>query len=247
MPSPLRTFLFLLALLTVSQAGGQGAVAAAADGNRSPTAWVAGSEVDAKEVERDGLDQWFVQQAIPDDVFSRMKGKSFPVHCTIARSDLRYLRVLHFDGNGRAKRGEMVCNKAIAADLISIFKELYKQRYPIESIRLIDDFDADDERSMRANNSSAFCFRTVKGARKLSAHARGMAVDINTLYNPYYRKTSSGKVIIQPSNAGKYCNRSATFPYKIVKGDLLYRLFIQHGFRWGGAWRTTKDWQHFEK
>jgi hypothetical protein len=100
---------------------------------------------------------------------------------------------------------------------------------------------------MRANNSTCFCYRTVKGSNKLSAHARGMAVDINALYNPYYRRSRNGKVTVQPSNALKYCDRSASFPYKIDRNDLLYKLFIKHGFRWGGAWRTVKDYQHFEK
>ncbi len=209
--------------------------------------WVAGSVVSVEKVKQQGMDTWFTQQPVPDDIFTRMKGKSYPSDCSIPRSSLRYLRVLHVDKDGRIKRGELVCNKAIAADLISIFKELYRQKYPIEGIRLIDDFDANDERSMRANNSSAFCFRRVKGSQKLSAHARGMAVDINTLYNPYYRRTTSGKVTVQPSNALKYCDRTASFPYKIERGDLLHRLFLQHGFRWGGAWRTVKDWQHFEK
>ncbi|MGI6243531.1 MAG: M15 family metallopeptidase [Prevotella sp.] len=209
--------------------------------------WKAGTEVSAKMVERTGLGQWFVQQPIPDAVFARMQGKSYPAGCTIPRSSLRYLKVLHYDGDGHVRMGEMVCNRLIADDLVSIFKELYQHRYPIQSIRLIDDFDAVDERSMRANNSSCFCYRKVKGSKKLSAHARGMAVDINALYNPYYRRSRSGKVTVQPSNALKYCNRSASFPYKIDRNDLLYKLFIKHGFRWGGAWRTVKDYQHFEK
>lgn len=209
--------------------------------------WEAGSEVSIEEVRRMGVDKWFVQQPISDAVFMRMQGRSYPADCVVSQGSLRYLRVLHYDGRGRIKRGEMVCNKLIADDLVSIFKELFRQRYGIESIRLIDDFGAADERSMRANNSSCFCYRTVKGAAKLSAHARGMAVDINPLYNPYYRKGADGKVVVQPSNALKYCDRSASFPYKIVRGDLLYKLFRQHGFRWGGDWRTVKDYQHFEK
>ena len=212
-----------------------------------PKEWKSGAVVPVETVRRTGLEQWFVQQPIPDAVFARMQGKSYPVGCTVPRSSLRYLKVLHDDGKGNIRMGEMVCNKSIADDLLSIFKELFRNHYPIESIRLIDDFDAVDERSMRANNSTCFCYRTVKGSRKLSAHARGMAVDINTLYNPYYRRSANGRVTVQPSNALKYCDRSATFPYKIERGDLLYKLFVKHGFRWGGAWRTVKDYQHFEK
>lgn len=191
--------------------------------------------------------QTFTAQPVPDSVFQRMKGRSYPHDCTIPRSDLRYLRLSHVDADGREHVGEMVCNKAIAQDILDIFCELYRQKYPIERIRLIDDYEASDERSMRDNNTSSFCFRKVSGTTKLSKHALGMAVDVNTLYNPYVRTGKDGRRIVEPSTAVKYVDRTRSFPYKIVKGDLLYRLFLQHGFQWGGSWRTMKDWQHFEK
>jgi len=191
--------------------------------------------------------QEFSSQPIPDSVFQRMQGRSWPEGCTIRRADLRYLRLLHYDAEKRQHVGEMVCNKAIADDLIEIFKELYRQKYPIQRIRLIDDYDASDERSMRDNNSSCFCYRRISGTTKLSKHAQGMAVDINTLYNPYVRTGKNGRRIVEPATATKYVDRRKSFPYKIVKGDLLHRLFLQHGFKWGGSWRTMKDWQHFEK
>jgi hypothetical protein len=43
-----------------------------------------------------------------------------------------------------------------AAALTDIFKKLYENNYPIEKIRLVDEYDADDEKSMRDNNSSCF-------------------------------------------------------------------------------------------
>ena len=191
--------------------------------------------------------QEFSSQPIPDSVFQRMQGRSWPEGCTIRRADLRYLRLSHYDAEKRQHVGEMVCNKAIANDLLEIFRELYRQKYPIERIRLIDDYNADDEQSMRDNNSSCFCYRKISGSTKLSKHAQGMAVDINTLYNPYVRTGKDGRRIVEPATATRYVDRRKSFPYKIVKGDLLYRLFLQHGFKWGGNWRTMKDWQHFEK
>ena len=191
--------------------------------------------------------QEFFSQPIPDSVFQRMQGRSWPEGCTIRRADLRYLRLSHYDAEKRQHVGEMVCNKAIADDLLDIFRELYRQQYPIQRIRLIDDYDASDERSMRDNNSSCFCYRRISGTTKLSKHAQGMAVDINTLYNPYVRTGKNGRRIVEPATATKYVDRRKSFPYKIVKGDLLHRLFLQHGFKWGGSWRTMKDWQHFEK
>ena len=191
--------------------------------------------------------QEFSSQPIPDSVFQRMQGRSWPEGCTIRRADLRYLRLSHYDAEKRQHVGEMVCNKVIADDLLDIFRELYRQQYPIQRIRLIDDYDASDERSMRDNNSSCFCYRRISGTTKLSKHAQGMAVDINTLYNPYVRTGKNGRRIVEPATATKYVDRRKSFPYKIVKGDLLHRLFLQHGFKWGGSWRTMKDWQHFEK
>lgn len=191
--------------------------------------------------------QVFSVQPIPDSVFSRMKGRSWPEGCTVRRTDLRYLRLSHFDAEKKEHVGEMVCNKAIANDLLEIFRELYRQKYPIQRIRLIDDYEAEDERSMRDNNTSCFCYRKVSGTTKLSKHATGMAVDINTLYNPYVRTGKDGRRIVEPATATPYVDRRKSFPYKIVKGDLLHRLFLQHGFKWGGSWHTMKDWQHFEK
>ncbi len=183
----------------------------------------------------------FSVQPLSDSIFQVMKGKSYPEGCTIERSDLRYLTVLHVDAEGRVHRGELVCNKAIADNLLDIFRELYKARYPIERMQLIDNFDADDERSMQANNSSCFCYRVVKGSKHLSKHSQGMAIDINPLYNPCVKGEH-----VQPATARRYANRSRKFSYKIERGDLLWQLFTQHGFRWGGAWRSLKDWQHFE-
>ena len=141
----------------------------------------------------------------------------------------------------------MVCNKKIANDIKDIFQELYKHRYPIGRMQLIDDYDADDERSMQDNNTSCFNYRAVAGTNKLSKHSQGLAIDINPLYNPCVRRRKDGSVLIQPSTAHRYANRSKKLPCTIDKEDLCYQLFIKHGFTWGGSWRTVKDYQHFER
>lgn len=214
---------------------------------QSLRSWKAGAVVSNKAIQSFGIDKCFGIDKIGDAVFARMKGKSFKEDSRIPLSDLRYIRALHIDINGNIHLGEMVCHRSIAHDLVEIFRELYKAHYPIERMLLIDEYQADDETSMRANNSSCFNYRYVKGSGKLSKHAQGLAVDINTLYNPYVKRRANGTLIIQPSTAKKYVNRDACFPYKIMKGDLLYNLFIQHGFTWGGSWCSLKDYQHFEK
>ena len=190
--------------------------------------------------------QDFYQQEITDDIFSRIEGKSFKANCTTPREDLRYLRVLHYNKDREIFEGELICHKDIAEDLLAIFQELYKAAYPIERMVLIDEYDADDEASMRANNTSAFNFRYASGMKRLSFHSTGMAIDINPLYNPLV-KHREGQTRVFPTTAAAYMDRTKYFPYKIEKGDLCYRLFKKYGFSWGGDWKSSKDYQHFEK
>ena len=182
---------------------------------------------------------------INKSVWKRIKGKSYKKDCTIPRKDLRYLHILHKDINGRTPEGEMVTNVYIAKDVLDIFKKLYKADYPIEKVRLVDEYDADDEKSMEDNNSSSFNFRFISHTTKVSKHGLGLAVDINTLYNPY-TKIVDGKRIVEPVNAEAYLDRSKDFMYKIDHDDLCYRLFKEKGFEWGGDWTRAKDYQHFE-
>ena len=182
---------------------------------------------------------------ITDEIFERIQGKSFKEDCTLPREDLRYLHVLHVDLDGAEHEGEMIVNCHIAEDVLDILRQLYEAGYPIEKIRLVDEYGADDELSMEDNNSSSFNFRFISHTTRVSKHGLGLAVDINTLYNPY-TKIVDGQRTIEPVNGEPYLDRDADFPYKIDHEDLCYRLFIEHGFEWGGDWEDRKDYQHFE-
>ena len=157
------------------------------------------------------------------------------------------LQVQHIDFQGKTQQGIIICNRAIAQDLREIFSELYRRKYPIERIRPISEYGDDDERSMQANNTSCYCYRPIEGSTKLSNHALGRAIDVNPLYNPCVRRKKDGTLLIQPATGRPYVDRSKSFKYKITDNDLCYRLFMQHGFRWGGSWHSLKDYQHFEK
>ncbi len=165
----------------------------------------------------------------------------------ISYSNLVYLNVLHYDFEGNLAEGELICNKAIAEDLKEIFYELYLNEYPIERIELIEKYDGDDTKSMEANNTSCFNYRVVDGSTNLSKHAYGVAIDINPFYNPYVVPQADGTTYISPKGSEIYADRSTDFPYKIDENDLCYKLFIEHGFTWGGSWKNSKDYQHFQK
>lgn len=167
----------------------------------------------------------------------------------VSYEDLRYMNILYYDFNSDVQTGELICNKAIADDLIEIFYELYKNEYQIESVRLIDDYNGDDTASMEANNTSCFNYRPVDGTSSLSKHALGCAIDINPFYNPYvvFNKGKAGETYISPAGSEVYADRSKVFAYKIDENDLCYKLFKEHGFTWGGNWNSCKDYQHFQK
>lgn len=191
------------------------------------------------------ISKMFYVSKITDKIWKRIKGKSYKDNCIVPLEDLRYIHILHKDIDGVTHEGEMICHAYIANNLIEIFRELYRAEYPIEKVRLVDEYDADDERSMEDNNSSCFNFRYIARTTKISKHGLGLAVDINALYNPYIKETGK-KRVLEPVTAEAYIDRSKNFKYKINKGDLCYKLFIKYGFEWGGDWRSVKDYQHFE-
>jgi len=210
---------------------------------------IAGTIMTQKEIESVGLDNLFTQEQIDRELFSRIDGKSWKSNTPLSLDDLRYIRVLHCNADGKPQIGELIVNKSIAEDILEIFRELYESGYRIERMVLVDDYDADDIESMNANNSSSFNTRFIAGTNRLSKHGLGTAIDINPLYNPWV-KVVDGKTLVSPESAAPYAtnreNRS-DIPFKIDQSDLAYKLFTSHSFTWGGSWTTLKDFQHFEK
>lgn len=191
----------------------------------------------------------FYYEPLNDDIKDKITGISYPENgCTIPYEDLNYVGLLYIDFNGEEQTGELICNKAIAPDMVEIFYELYQNDYRIERVRLIDEYNGDDTLSMMDNNTSCFNYRVVDGTTNLSKHALGCAIDINPFYNPYvvFNKDGSGETYISPKGSEPYTDRSLDFPYKIDENDLCYKLFIEHGFTWGGNWNSCKDYQHFQ-
>jgi hypothetical protein len=200
---------------------------------------------DAKKENASKFDSVFKAEPLSDSTLTRMMGKSYPGEdkCEVSIRNLRYLIIPHYDGNGAIRIGELVCHKKASDDFLYLFKELFKHKYPIERMVLIDDYDGDDSKSMAANNTSSFNYRVIAGTDKLSRHAFGMAIDINPLYNPYVKGT-----FVSPESGEPYVNRGKEFKYKISRKDLVYKiLHDKFGFTWGGDWENCKDYQHFEK
>lgn len=136
-------------------------------------------------------------------------------------------------------------------DVFAVFKELFREKYQIQSMYLVDNYwtgdpDTTDSASIEVNNTSAFCFRMATGSDHLSNHAYGKAIDLNPQQNPYV-SYSTGKPKWAHSNADPYIDRTTGLPHVITHEDLAFKLFTERGFRWGGDWNNPKDYQHFDK
>jgi len=188
----------------------------------------------------------FYYEPLNENVKQRIYGLSYKEDCTIPYDDLRYLSLNYINFSGEIVTGELICNKLIADDLIEIFYELFVAGYQIDKIKLIDEYQADDDLSCADDNTSCFNYRVVEGSTNLSKHAMGMAIDINPIFNPYVT-FPDGIQRVSPAGSEVYADRSLDFAHKINEADLCYQLFISHGFTWGGNWKTLKDYQHFQK
>lgn len=197
-------------------------------------------------VDANGTESFFYQEVIGDEVWSRMDGNSYRPGCPVPVEDLRYLRVLHYDYDGKIRVGELVANKSVSDDLLAIFRRLFDAKYPIEKMILIDEYGGDDGLSSSDNNTSCFNYRVVAGTQTLSRHAWGTAIDINPVNNPYVKVNEEGDLICTPSDGSAYMDRSKPFDYKIDENDLCFRLFTEYGFTWGGSWNEP-DYMHFTR
>ena len=190
-------------------------------------------------------------QPIPQEVRNVMLGKSMPSNATISFDQLSYLTIPHYDFNYNVTTGYLVVNASVAEDVLDIFAELFDIKYPIERMELIDKYNASDYDSIDANNTSAFNYRmSTDGSGRLSNHALGYAIDINPRINPYVNSNGTGA----HPNAREYWSRNFNnWSSDIAKAAYIgpeaeiYNIFMRHGWEWGGAWSSYRDYQHFEK
>ena len=183
-------------------------------------------------------------EKLPQDIKEQMKQSgSWKKGCPVHINDLRYLTMTYYSTDKVGREGEMIVHKDVAEEVVEIFQTLYENNFTIESMNLIDDYNASDDLSMAANNTSAFNCRNVPRTTRWSRHSYGKAIDINPFWNPFIDKG-----VVYPKEAKKYADRNLTQEGMIYKNDKVYKAFIAHGWEWGGDWRKTmQDYQHFFK
>ena len=181
----------------------------------------------------------FTTTRIGPDLAARMTPTSYRAGCPVPLSSLVYVRVSHMGFDGREHLGELVVHRDAAGVVASAFESMWDDRFPIRSMRLVDDFGGSDRASMDADNTSAFNCRRVAGTTRWSQHAYGRAIDINPRENPWV----SGARFSPPS-AAPYVTRTPVRPGMLTASSVPVRAFTAAGWGWGGTWSSSKDYQH---
>ena len=181
-------------------------------------------------------------EPIRDELRERIVGSSWHPGCPVGLGKLRLLRLDHIGFDGESRRGRLVVHERFDEEILAVFKRLYRLRFPIRRMELIDRYGADDHRSMNADNTSAFNCRVVAGTDRWSMHAYGKAIDINPIENPYV----SGSHVSPPAGE-PFADRSRDARGMVHRGDEVVEAFAERaGWGWGGSWRgSAKDYQHF--
>jgi len=167
-------------------------------------------------------------------------GDTWKPGCPVDLADLRYVTVSFRGFDGRTHTGELVVHERVAAGMVSVLARLYRARFPIEEMRLVTGADLKAHPTGDGNNTAAFVCRAARKQTRWSAHAYGLAVDVNPFQNPYRR----GDLVL-PELAGAYLDRDRRRPGMVRPGDVVTAAFADIGWTWGGTWRSPRDLMHF--
>ncbi|HTG47462.1 MAG TPA: M15 family metallopeptidase [Actinomycetota bacterium] len=175
---------------------------------------------------------------------ARLVGRNWRPGCPVPIGDLRVVWVTYRTFDGGAARGPLVVNARVAHDVLSVFRTLYRARFPVHRIGLPPRYRPPrriDWFSTRDLTSSYNCRPATGNPGSLSQHSYGWAIDINPLENPYVGP--DGKVLRRA--AKPFLDRARHARGMIHAGDVVVRAFAAIGWRWGGDWHTLKDYMHF--
>jgi len=176
-------------------------------------------------------------QAVPTGVLAR---SSWTKDCPISVADLRYITVSFRGFDGLAHTGELLANARVADDLVTVFERLFAAGFPIERMRISSAAELNAAPTGDGNTTEAFACRPVRGQKTWSQHAYGLALDLNPFQNPYHKAE-----VILPELATAYLDRADERPGMVQPRGSAVRAFAAIGWKWGGDYRSLKDYMHF--
>jgi hypothetical protein len=174
---------------------------------------------------------------VPPEVLTR---STWTAGCPVRRERLRYLTMSFWGFDDRPHTGEMLVRVDVAQDVVDVFGQLFEARYPIEEMRVVALPELTLPPTGDGNNTTGFVCRRARGQTRFSAHAQGLAIDVNPFHNPFQR----GGLVL-PELASAYRDRNTVRPGMITDADIVVRTFGSIGWAWGGWWSMPLDPMHF--
>ncbi|HET6561486.1 MAG TPA: M15 family metallopeptidase [Marmoricola sp.] len=174
------------------------------------------------------------------EAFVRRTDLAWEPGCPVALTDLRWLELSFWGFDDQPHTGRLVVNASVAEDVVTVFRALFRARFPLEEMRLVTNADLDAPPTGDGNTTAAYACRPTVGTTTWSAHAYGLAVDVNPFQNPYRR----GDLVV-PELASSYLDRAWRRPGMIFPDGVVVRAFDRVGWTWGGTFQSVLDLQHF--
>ncbi len=183
---------------------------------------------------------------LPAGLAAQMRGRTWQPGCPAPLREQRLLSLGYWGFDGQAHQGPMVVNQAVASRVVSVFRQLFQARFPIQEMHLaVQYLPGHDDPNDTRNYTDGFNCRPVVTARgplaSWSQHAYGLAIDINPIQNPYVAADG----YVRNLHARRFRDRSLRLPGMIHPGDVAVRAFAAIGWKWGGDWNGHKDYMHF--
>jgi hypothetical protein len=162
---------------------------------------------------------------------------SYRAGCPVRPERLRTVHVTTWGFDGRPSEGSIVVSRRVAPAVVTVFRRLWEERFPIRRLRPVSAYRGSDDASMAADNTSGFNCRFVGGTSRWSMHAYGEAIDVNPVENPYVQGSR-----VSPAAGRAFLDRSPYRPGMAVVDGVLVRAFASVGWKWGAPFG---DYQHF--
>ena len=184
-------------------------------------------------------DDWFVKISdVPADVLARSSWKE---NCPVQADDLSYVVMPFWGFDNKPHTGEMIISSTWATKVSGVFQYMFEHRFPIEEMRVTTWDEVNGTHYGDQNVTISFeCRHTTGGYKTWSAHASGLALDLNPFQNPWARDG-----FVYPELATAYTDRTWLRPGMVETQKAIVAKFKRIGWYWGGNWGTFDDWMHF--
>lgn len=90
---------------------------------------------------------------IEGKVRERMTGVSWRPGCPVGLKRLRLIRTSFWNFDRKRDKGSIVVHEDEAEEIVRVFRSLYRQKFKIRRMELIERYDGSDHASMNADNT----------------------------------------------------------------------------------------------